>query len=188
MQLTNTSKTYGLITIALHWILAVTFIGLFALGFWMVDLDYYSTWYHQAPWIHKSLGILAVALMLLRLVWKLFNTQPEGLDKPALNKAAHGVHHLFYVMIFLLGVSGYLISTAEGDAISVFDWFAVPALITPFEGQADLAGEIHEWLGYGLIAFVILHAAASLKHHLIDKDNTLKRMLWPINVKHESNK
>ena len=183
MQIINSTHSYGIVAIFLHWLLAITFIALFALGFWMVDLDYYSTWYHDAPWIHKSLGVLAVSLMLIRLLWKFFNAQPHGLDKPILNKVAQGVHHLFYLLIILIGLSGYLISTAEGDAISVFGWFDVPALLPVFEGQADMAGDIHKWLAYGLIGFVVLHTLAALKHHFKDKDKTLTRMLWPLKTR-----
>lgn len=180
MQLKNTEKSYGLVAIILHWSMAIVLIGLFALGFWMVDLDYYSTWYHQAPWIHKSVGVLVIAVLLLRWLWKLKNVSPIGLDKPLLNKIAHIVHMSFYVLIVLIAISGYLISTAEGDGVSVFDWFEIPALITPFEGQADIAGVIHERLAYLFIGLVVIHALAALKHHFIEHKNTLKRMLWPI--------
>lgn len=183
MHIKNTTHHYGLIAILLHWVLAIVFIGLFVLGFWMVGLDYYSTWYHDAPAIHKSIGVLAVSLMLLRFFWKLSNPQPNGLDKPLLNTLAHVVHGLFYLLILLLGLSGYLISTAEGDSIFVFDWFELPALLTPFEGQADLAGLIHEWVAYVFIGTVVLHALAALKHHFIDRNETLKRMLNPMSSK-----
>lgn len=179
MRLNNTTSSYGWVSIILHWLLALVLLGLFFSGVWMVDLDYYSTWYHQAPWIHKSIGVLAVSLMLFRLVWNIKNKTPQGLDSPALNRVAHAVHHTLYLLVIVLGVSGYLIATAEGDSISVFDWFEVQALITPFEGQADLAGWLHEWLAYSLIALVVLHVLAALKHHFFTQDLTLKRMLKP---------
>lgn len=180
MQFKNSHNSYGFIAIFLHWSMAIALIGLFALGFWMVDLDYYSNWYHQAPWIHKSIGVIVIAVLLFRLFWKTVNIEPTALDKPLLNKIAHAVHHSFYLLIFIIGLSGYLISTAEGDAISVFDWFEIPALITPFEGQADIAGLVHEYLAYLFIALVVLHALAALKHHFVEGKSTLKRMLWPI--------
>jgi cytochrome b561 len=74
-------------------------------------------------------------------------------------------------------ISGYLISTADGRAISVFGWFEVPALITSIPDQEDIAGLIHEYLAWGLVIFSGLHALAALKHHFIDRDPTLKRML-----------
>ena len=86
-------------------------------------------------------------------------------------------HLAMYGLITLICVSGYLISTAKGKGIEFFGWFEVPALLTPIENQADLAGLVHLWLAYMLAGFVVLHAAGALKHHFIDKDNTLKRML-----------
>jgi len=177
MRLQNSRKGYGLVSIVLHWLSAVAIITLFGLGVWMVDLDYYSNWYHDAPFIHKSVGVLLITAMVLRFIWNFFNTRPEGLDIPVLNKVAHAVHLILYFLIFALGLSGYLISTAESAPISVFGWFDVPALIEPFAEQADRAGLIHEWLAYGLMGLVLLHILAALKHHFINKDATLKRML-----------
>jgi len=180
MQFKNQKSSYGWISIAFHWVIATSLLGMFALGLWMVELDYYSTWYHDAPSIHKSLGVLVVLAMLLRFLWNVFNPKPKPLEGSAiLRTIASTVHLLFYLLVLLIGVSGYLISTAESQAISVFNWFDVPALFKPFENQADIAGEIHELLVFTLIGFAVLHALAALKHHFIDKDNTLKRMLKP---------
>jgi len=74
-------------------------------------------------------------------------------------------------------MSGYMISTADGRPISVFNWFDIPALPALIEQQEDIAGEIHFISATTLITLSLLHAAAALKHHFIDKDNTLRRML-----------
>ena len=89
--------------------------------------------------------------------------------------AANAVHWGFYPLLFALMVSGYLISTSDGRPIAVFDWFSVPALFAR-KGMEDTAGEVHEWLAYITIALVVLHAAASLKHHFIDRNRVLTRM------------
>ena len=70
-----------------------------------------------------------------------------------------------------------MISTADGRSIEVFSWFEVPALGSVIDNQEDIAGEVHKYLAYGLIGLVILHAIAALKHHIIDKDATLTRMI-----------
>lgn len=75
--------------------------------------------------------------------------------------------------------SGIMISTADGRDIWIFDWFAVPFPNAFIDDQADIAGFIHQYLAYSLIGLVVLHAAGAIKHHVIDKDNTLKRMLMP---------
>ena len=86
------------------------------------------------------------------------------------------VQFCLYLGIFVLVLSGYLISTEDGRPIAVFTWFDVPALGALFANQADIAGLVHEYVAYSLIALAVLHGLAALKHHFIDKDNTLKRM------------
>ena len=84
-------------------------------------------------------------------------------------------------------ISGYLISTAKGQGISVFDWFEVPALITDLPQQADRAGRIHYWLALALMGLITLHVSGALKHHFIDCDPTLTRMLKPGPTKTKEN-
>jgi len=79
--------------------------------------------------------------------------------------------------ILALFISGYLMVTAKGDSLSVFDWFRLPALFTGKSDWVDTAGLIHLWTGYFIIALASVHALAAIKHHVIDKDATLKRML-----------
>ena len=87
------------------------------------------------------------------------------------------MHRLMYVLMYLLLLSGYLISTADGRGINVFGLFTVPASISGLQNQADIAGEVHQWFAFTLIALVVLHVLAALKHHLVNRDQTLKRML-----------
>jgi len=180
MQFKNNTKSYGWVSIVFHWVIAVAVFAMFVLGLWMVSLDYYSTWYHTAPNIHKSIGVILVAAMLARLIWNAFNPKPQPLeDTPKLNAVAKTVHLVLYFLIFALGLSGYLISTAESHPVYVFNWFELPAIFEPIADQADRAGEIHEWIAFTLIGLVLLHALAALKHHFVDKNNTLKRMFKP---------
>jgi cytochrome b561 len=173
----NTRHHYGWISILLHWLVAVAVIGLFGLGIWMVDLGYYDPWYQRAPDIHKSIGILLFAVMLARLAWRRGNPRPQPLGKPWEQKSAELVHGLLYLLLLALMLSGYLISTADGRAIEVFGLFSVPATLSGLERQEDIAGAVHEYLAYTLMGLTALHALAALKHHFIDRDPTLKRML-----------
>lgn len=177
MNWRNTRQGYGSISILLHWLVAVAVVGLFGLGIWMVDLGYYDPWYQRAPDIHRSIGVLLFAVLLLRLAWRYGNPAPAPLGKAWEQKSARLVHLLLYLLILALTVSGYLISTADGRAIDVFGLFSVPATLSGLEQQEDIAGEIHEILAWILIALSALHALAALKHHFIDHDATLKRML-----------
>ena len=74
-------------------------------------------------------------------------------------------------------ISGYLISTADGRPISFFGWFEVPALITGINNQEDIAGDVHFYMAWTLVILASLHGLAAIKHHLIDKDSTLTRMI-----------
>ncbi|MNI77466.1 hypothetical protein D3C73_1337610 [compost metagenome] len=86
-------------------------------------------------------------------------------------------HGFLYLSLFAVLIAGYLISTAEGVGIPVFGLFEVPALVSGLPDQADTAGVIHLYLAWVLVIFSGLHALAALKHHFIDRDVTLKRML-----------
>ena len=145
----------------------------------MVDLDYYHEWYKQAPDIHRAVGILLFAAMVLRLLWRLMNKKPEPLSSHSNFevRAAHGAHVLLYLLIFTATISGYLISTADGSSISVFGWFEVPSITGRIKGMEDTAGVVHYWVTWSIVGLASVHSLAAIKHHLIDKDDTLRRML-----------
>jgi cytochrome b561 len=86
-------------------------------------------------------------------------------------------HLGFSGLIAIILVTGYLIPTAKGMGISVFGWFEVPATITSIPKQEDITGLVHKYMAYTIIGLALLHAAAALKHHFINKDDTLRRML-----------
>ncbi|MDX9665718.1 cytochrome b [Pseudomonas sp. P5_152] len=179
MQLRNSSSRYGWVSIFMHWGVALVVVGLFALGLWMVGLDYYSTWRKDAPDLHKSIGLVLFAVMLLRVLWRLISPPPPTLasyDRLTRIGAKLG-HGFLYLSLFAVMIAGYLISTADGVGIPVFGLFEVPALISGLPDQADLAGVIHFYLAWALVIVSGLHALAALKHHFIDRDVTLARML-----------
>ncbi|HLU61500.1 MAG TPA: cytochrome b [Gammaproteobacteria bacterium] len=177
-MLRNTPDNWGWVAIAFHWMVAAAVIGLFFLGWWMVDLNYYSPWYVRAPDIHKSVGILLFGLVALRLVWRLVNVRPRPEPGPAWEHLlAEAVHWLIYLLMFAILATGYLIPTAQGAPISVFGWFEVPAWVTGIQNQEDIAGDLHRWLAWSLMALVAIHAAGALQQHFIKRNRTLKRML-----------
>ncbi|SNC66564.1 cytochrome b561 [Marinobacter sp. es.048] len=179
MQIRNTAASYGLVAITIHWLVALAVFGLFWLGYWMVDLSYYDDWYRRAPDIHRSIGILLLMVMLFRVFWRVGNVSPEPLPghKRWEVRSAHMAHLLLYVLIFVAMVSGYLISTADGSSISVFDWFEVPSVTGQIKGMEDIAGTVHYWSTWAIVCLAVVHAAGAFKHHLLDRDRTLRRML-----------
>ena len=182
-MLKNTQRNYGWIAIALHWIMALMVFGLFGLGLYMVELSYYDSWYRGSLDLHKSIGMTLLLLWLLRMGWRFFNVAPKT-DTHCRREyieqiAAHGMHVTLYVLILGLCLTGYLISSADGRGIGVFEMFQVPALPWSINNQEDIAGDIHEILAWSLIVLVAVHALAALKHHFIDNDKTLMKMLKP---------
>jgi cytochrome b561 len=166
-------------TIIAHWLTALIVIVLFGLGLWMVTLDYYHPWYKEAPDIHRSIGVLLGILVLFRLLLRLLTPVPRPVD--SLKRweiiASAIVHWLLYGLLLVTITLGYLISTADGRAVSVFGWFEIPATLTTIPDQEDLTGELHFYFAVTLLILAGLHALAALKHHFIDKDATLSRML-----------
>ena len=178
MSLKNSEHHYGWLAVVLHWLVAAVVVGLFALGFWMVDLSYYDEWYRKGPDLHRSIGLILFAVVAFRLLWRLVNTSPRHLASHKRWEviSAHVAHSLLYVLMFVAMVSGYLITTADGSSISVFGLFDVPSLTGRVRGMEDTAGVVHYWSTWALVGLAGIHALGALKHHFIDRDETLRRM------------
>ena len=183
MNIKNSPASYGLISILLHWVMAMLIIGLFILGLFMVELDYYSRWYNVAPQWHKVLGILTIALLLLRILWHVYSSKPSALPtyKQWESISAYLVHKAFYITITIVCISGYFITTGKGASIDMFGWFQIPAVVTIKQDTIEIIGELHELVAWLICILSIVHILASLKHHFIDKDVTLKRIIIPSN-------
>jgi len=174
----NTHNHYGVISIALHWLMAVTLIGMYFLGDYMVDLNYYDDWYQSAPSWHKSIGIVLACLLLFRIFWMSVQIKPASLIKNKwLAQLIFFTHIGMLFLLIIIVISGYLISTADGRAIVIFNLFEIPATITSIKDQEDVSGELHFYMATALMFISGFHALAALVHHFIYKDKTLRRML-----------
>lgn len=176
-MLKNTLTHYGWLSIALHWLMAVSIFSMFGLGLYMVELTYYDAWYKGSLDLHKAIGVILLLLLILRMLWRAVNINPQALPGVKWEqRSAHIMHIGLYIFMLALMVSGYLISTADGRGIDVFALFNVPALPWGIENQEDIAGEIHEVLAWLLISMASLHGLAAIKHQVINKDGGLMRM------------
>ena len=185
----NTTDAYGRVSILLHWLIAGGTLWLFALGLWMVGLDYYDAWYHRAPALHKSSGVVLLGLMLLRLVWRWGNPQPRLPGTPLQQGLATVMHRTLYGVLFAVMISGYLVSTADGRPVDVFGLVQLPATLSSIDRQEDIAGVFHKVLAMLMIGLTALHVLAALKHQVIAHDGTLLRMLSskpPVNTHRKS--
>lgn len=178
MQIKNTEKTYGLVTILLHWLSALSVFSMFALGFWMVGLDYMDQWVKTAPHIHKSVGVIFVVVIFARFAWRMSHVRPASLPKykPWENITSKIVHYVLYLLMVLMFPTGYLITTAKGQSLHVFNWFSIPSVVENISNLEDVAGEVHWLIACSIIGLVVVHSLGALKHHFYDKDVTLKRM------------
>ena len=179
MQTRNSPQTYGWVSIFLHWGMATFLIGLYFVGDYMVELNYYNPLYHILPFWHKSIGVALGFALLFRIVWNLTNPKPKPLQNtPPLTHNLAKLGHLgLYALIIIMLISGYLISTAKGKGIEVFGWFEIPALLGVDEQRGEIAGKVHAIAGFIFISLVAVHALAALAHHFYWKDSTLTRML-----------
>jgi cytochrome b561 len=175
----NTETSWGLPARALHWLLAVLILGMFGYGLWMNDfVPRDERAYHYA--IHAAAGISILALMLLRLTWRLVN--PTPLPPPGSAqweiKAAKLGHLGLYAIAFGVLLAGYLLAGTMKTPVDVklFGLLNVPALLESGSPYRRLLGQAHEYLAYGLMALVAVHAAAAIWHQRIKRDNVMARM------------
>lgn len=175
----NTTTSWSALAILFHWLSVVTVYGLYILGWYMVDLEYYDAWYRSAPFWHKSIGVTLFVVIAFRIGLRCIGPIPQPLPthKPWERLLAEFIHFVLYCLLFVVFISGYFISTADGRSIAVYDLFELPALISGIDHLEDWAGDVHIYATNALITLSILHALAALKHHVVDRDSTLKRML-----------
>lgn len=176
-MLRNTANSYGLVSIANHWLSATIFIVMIALGLYMTSLAD-SPDKFELYGLHKSLGIGLLSLMILRLIWLKVSPNPEQLSKNKFEHIlGHAVKGLLYLAMIGMPLSGWIMSNSGGHDVAFFELFTLPQLIGKNEFINGIAAAIHSSAAYVLIALVVLHVAGALKHHLVYKDDTLKRML-----------
>ncbi|MFA4970061.1 MAG: cytochrome b [Sulfuritalea sp.] len=166
------------VAIGLHWLIAIAIIGTFALGLYMHELPLSPQKLRLYSW-HKWAGVTIFLFVMLRLVWRLSHRPPEmPAGMPAWQrKAAEATHVLLYLLMLAVPLSGWLMSSAKGFQTVWFGVLPLPDLLDKNKELGDLLQEVHEVLNFTMAALVIAHLGAALKHHFIDRDDVLARML-----------
>lgn len=174
----STRNSYGVISRFNHWIIALAMIGMLGFGLF---LEYGDVPRQNKGWligIHKAIGVLVLIYGTWRVCWRLFRGFPAAI--PGMpgwqERASKLAHWLLMAGIIIMPLSGVLWSIFGGRTIRVFDWFSIPAQ-SKIEWLSGLGGTVHEYVGIGLTIIVLGHIAAALKHHFIDRDATLVRMV-----------
>lgn len=184
MNTTVTQRTarYGITAIALHWLLGLALVALLGVGWYMTGLPFSPQRLKLYNW-HKWAGVAILLLSALRLAWRLISPPPA---LPAAMQAAmprwqqvahHGVHHVLYALFFIVPLVGWAYSSAAGFPIVFLGVIALPDFVPASPALAEAIKPWHAWTAYTLAALVALHVAAALKHHFIDRDGIISRML-----------
>jgi cytochrome b561 len=167
---------YSAVARALHWIVALLIVFTTALGWRMMVIEEEpgaGQWFD----LHRSIGLTIFTLVALRLVWRLTHS-PEPLpdDMPGWQrKLAAATHWLLYVLMVVIPITGYVGASYTKSGVQ---WFGrnTPQWATPNHDLAEQLFDVHGTLVWVLVALVALHVAGALKHWLIDKDGTIRRM------------
>ncbi len=169
---------YDRVAILMHWLVAVLIVAAFALGLVMVEIPGLTpTKLKYFSW-HKWLGVTVLLLAALRLLWRLRHGAPRAIEMPAWQRRmAELVHGLLYLLMFAVPLSGYFYSLAAGVPVVYLGVLPLPVLIDADPVLKPVLKEVHEVLVYTMLVFVLAHVAAAIKHHWIDRDGLLRRML-----------
>lgn len=178
MAYRNTVISYGSVAKFLHWFIFILVSTLLIVGFVMDDIQGKALkgLVYNA---HKLTGILVLGLMMFRIAWALTNKKPKLPDHtPTYEKVfAYSIHILLYVLLLLMPLSGWIMSCAAAKCPSFFGLFNLTLPILPNKALANLCGQIHQITAWTIISVLTIHVTAALKHHFLNKDHILKRML-----------
>lgn len=171
------SLRYTAPAVVLHWLIAGLIFVAFPLGVYMSDLPLSPTRLQLYSY-HKWIGISVLLLVGLRIVWRLTHRPPALPDDlPRWQRAAsHAVHGLLYLLILAVPLTGWLMSSAKGFQTVWFGVLPLPDLVEKNRELGQALGSAHQFLNYLLLALVILHVAAALKHHFLERRPFLQRM------------
>ena len=178
---------YTRTAISLHWLTLVLIACGFTLAVYMVDLPLSPQKLAYFSW-HKSIGVTVFMLTLARLAWRLTHRAPAPLAIMPVwqQRAATAVHALLYVLLLAIPLTGWVYSSAAGAPTAYLGVVQLPDLLARDKTLAAQLKLVHVTLNYTMLALVVMHAAAALKHHVVDRDDVLRRMLpstltrlWP---------
>lgn len=163
---------------ALHWLMAALILGCFAVGIIMTDWPFSPRKLQVYAW-HKWAGVTVFVLLWVRLAWRLRHRPPAPpTTMNALQvRLANGVHHLLYVLMLAVPLTGWLMSSAKGFPTVWFGLLPLPDLIGKHEAAANALETAHTVLAWSIVVLAAGHASAALQHHFIHRDDVLTRML-----------
>jgi len=178
MSLTNTRQGYGWISVALHWIAAISILVLYLNGEAIEDAAGRDA-HLAAVTSHVSLGMALIVVLAARVVWSVASKKPDPFPQhPALRALSLLIHWLLLLAIVVAIVTGPLAIWSVGRPLDLYGLQIPSPWTTPDRGLHELMEEVHEVAASSFIPLVALHVLGALKHLVIDRDRTLQRMLW----------
>lgn len=179
----DTPEKFSHTSLMLHWLVGITMIALLAIGVYMADNKVYSLY----PW-HKSFGFLILFFVVARVYWRVKNGWPQAVGQYSRMEISLSkvVHWVLILGTLIMPISGMMLSIMGGHGLAVFDFEIVARnadpenmkkVIAHSKELASLGKTLHHWVGDIMIIAISLHVLGALKHHIIDKDGTLRRML-----------
>ncbi len=178
MRLRNSRQQWGLVAMAFHWAIALMILGMIPLGILAANWRLSPTKLELFFW-HKSFGMLILALVVLRLLWRLFNRPPAlPEDMPGAERFLAGISHaLLYALIIAIPLSGWVINSAANFPFKIFGLVRLPNIVDPSKAVQQLASDVHLALIITLGVLLTVHVAAALRHHWVKHNDVLSRMV-----------
>jgi cytochrome b561 len=171
------TERYNPITILLHWAVALLIFAAFPIGLYMADLELSPTKLQLFSY-HKWLGVTVCFLAAVRLGWRAGHPPPPPIaGMPRWQEVSSvAIHHLLYLFMLIVPITGWLMSSAKGYQTVWFGIIPLPDLVQKNKELGELLEGVHESLAYVLALLIVIHVAAAIKHQFIDKDGLMLRM------------
>jgi cytochrome b561 len=173
----NTDESFGIIARLFHWLIFLTVVGMLIAGGSLDSLPNGSV-KALVIGLHKSTGVVLLLLVLMRLFWRFINPKPRDLGGNQFeNKLGHLMHIFLYILLILQPITGIVMSQLAGYPVKVYGLFSLPDFFGKNPSLGKAFGEAHSVIAAILTISIVIHVAAALKHHFIDRDRTLMRMI-----------
>lgn len=178
MQWLDNQQRYGLVSMLLHWVMALLLFALLFLGWRLGAMGNFDPQRAALLFWHQGLGLTAALLMFTRMLWRWRSTNPrQGQRSPMEKQVLRKVRLLMYLLVFIACISGYLLVTGGNREVLWFDVLVLPQLYRLDMGQVSQIKTLHMTAVWSLAGFVCLHVLATFKYQLINKEPILQRML-----------
>lgn len=178
MALLNTRQSFGSVSKGFHWTIALLVITQFVIIFLKNVVVTNATASQLMTRVHKPLGVILLVILPIAISWRLISVRPSFSEKLSEfeKRLARLAHWLLHISALVMAGSGLLMSITGGYPVNVFG-YQVPFFLEKNKSLSHFFHETHESIAYCLLGLIVLHLLATLKHHWVYKDNTLKRML-----------